>query len=699
MAYELSFTPTFFNESMNLPKQVSKLVGQKLKVLVTDPISAQGDAKKLKGYQNVYRVRVGDYRVFYSIGIGWIKLLSVRKRDERTYEDDLPDVITPAVIPDAEALSPHEVAERAEAYQWEAPPPDQPIPAALQATPLPFALTGELLTQWQIPAQHHSAFLAVRAADDLLDLDVPDRFVSRVLDNLFPRPLAEIAVQPEFVLQNPADVERFSEEDLSAFLLRLAPEQEALLNAGGAGPTLVKGGPGSGKSTLAIYRVQRLLAQGVSPILFTTYTNPLVNYSRQLLSYLLKTDLDRAGVKVSTVDSLASHYYAKAKGWPTIATEGQALECLASALQSADIPGSNVFDQQVRRQQIERLGHTYLLQEFASVIDGWGVDTAEGYLAAPRRGRATPLRQPVREALWAVYQAWRAEMETRGLVTWEQVRLGALAHAQSLPARPYRAVVVDEAQDLSPVAIRLLLALTDSPKQIYLTADASQSLYQRGFSWKQVHADLQMTGRTLLLRRNFRNTAQITSASHAILAGTDAGDAESLVQEPSPHTGAIPTVLLTDDQAAMLSAIRDFFAAAARHYRLPIHSGAILCPSHRLARDLADRLTALGISATAMAAKEVDISKPSVKVMTLHAAKGLEFPFVAVVGLDENTLPRLSDDILPDEAALIHDEQRRLFFVGCTRAMRALMVCGSRLAPSPFLEPLTPPLWERKELP
>lgn len=105
-SYELSFTPTFYNESLNLPRHVTKLIANKLDVLKNDPYSAQGDAKKLKGYSNLYRARIGDYRLFYSIGQGWVKLLSVRKRDERTYEDDLPAVVLPEVVPDSAALEP-----------------------------------------------------------------------------------------------------------------------------------------------------------------------------------------------------------------------------------------------------------------------------------------------------------------------------------------------------------------------------------------------------------------------------------------------------------------------------------------------------------------------------------------------------------------------------------------------------------------
>src|SRR5262249_3724928 len=143
--------------------------------------------------------------------------------------------------------------------------------------------------------------------------------------------------------------------------------------------------------------------------------------------------------------------------------------------------------------------------------------------------------------------------------------------------QPYQAIIIDEAQDLSPTALRFLLARVASPQGIYLTADASQSLYQRGFSWKKLHADLKVAGRTLLLRRNYRNTVQIAAACAAILDGTSAGDTECLVQDLSPHTGDAPSVLLVDGINQEADAIRAFFTSAARQFRLPIHGGAVLC--------------------------------------------------------------------------------------------------------------------------
>ncbi len=69
--------------------------------------------------------------------------------------------------------------------------------------------------------------------------------------------------------------------------------------------------------------------------------------------------------------------------------------------------------------------------------------------------------------------------------------------------------------------------------------------------------------------------------------------------------------------------------------------------------------------------KEDQLNRNAVALMTLHSAKGLEFRYVFMVGLEEGLLPHRRSIAL-DDAAI--DEERRLCYVGLTRAQDQLVL-------------------------
>jgi superfamily I DNA/RNA helicase len=93
--------------------------------------------------------------------------------------------------------------------------------------------------------------------------------------------------------------------------------------------------------------------------------------------------------------------------------------------------------------------------------------------------------------------------------------------------------------------------------------------------------------------------------------------------------------------------------------------------------------------------EEKDSTGDQVTLITLHAAKGLEFPNVHIIGVEDGLLPHSRSK---DEGTL--DEERRLFYVGITRAQETLRIshCSGRRRydqvmpchPSPFLRELPP---------
>ena len=68
-----------------------------------------------------------------------------------------------------------------------------------------------------------------------------------------------------------------------------------------------------------------------------------------------------------------------------------------------------------------------------------------------------------------------------------------------------------------------------------------------------------------------------------------------------------------------------------------------------------------------------DEEPDAVRLSTLHAAKGLEFGHVFMVGVEEGILPHKGDPDAPAEAIVARlEEERRLMYVGITRAQRSL---------------------------
>lgn len=102
-----------------------------------------------------------------------------------------------------------------------------------------------------------------------------------------------------------------------------------------------------------------------------------------------------------------------------------------------------------------------------------------------------------------------------------------------------------------------------------------------------------------------------------------------------------------------------------------------------------------------------DQKNDAVQLMTLHAAKGLEFPHVFIMGLEEECLPHKNS--MEDEQSI--EEERRLAYVGMTRAQRTLVLTYAKqrhrygesqsITPSRFLTELPPDLveWEGIEKP
>jgi len=732
VSFEIVQKPAFYHDLVSLPRDVLGSVSTAVRHIAADPFYAHGHAKRCfkERYKNLYRYKLKkDYRIIYSVGDGCVCLLAIgQRRDiyDRFYLD--PGFTAPSGIDTASAEP--QIVQTTVYDTFNSPrigqdwgdqdsaddleldlvstrtaPGSRPaseLSAAAESDEGPGPLLDELLEFWGVALEYRRAILQCRTLEDLLDLDVPDDIKDRLLHIQKPPSLSEILEQPTMELRDPADLDRYAEGSLRRFLLKLDPDQERAAAYALRGPVLVKGGPGTGKSLVALYRIKNLLEapaqhQLFEPerprILLLTYTRSLINVCQELLEELLDgipehlhvTNLDRKVREIITRVGLEFRP----------ASREQKEKALDKALEDFTPPGGLLQRLAVNR-ALRELRKDFILDEFDWVIEGRGLQTLDAYLEEDRTGRGIRLDRSMRHALWELHQRYLSILQSQGLNTWDLYRLQAeeLLRTQ-LPDYRYDVVIIDEAQDLTPAALRVCLALAKHPEGLYLTADASQSIYNRCFAWSRVHADLKVRGRTLILKRNYRATRQIAEAAVQLLRDHGGGDADVL-QVNAVRWGPKPVLMACRDPLHEARVIAEFLRISARDTRLPLGSGTVLVRTRKEGAEIAQYLSDLGVPAQLVRSDEVTLDTRYVRVMTIHTAKGLEFPIVAVARVNDGVLPFLPDGISQEELEDQIASERRLLFVALSRAMRRLLVTYDKARPSRFIHELDPHLWSSR---
>lgn len=680
--------PSFQTEWLALPPKETHQVLEKIALLTQDPTPDAKVKKQLPHlHGKLHRIRSGDYRIFYTFEQPYISLLALRRRDDDTYDEDFDVEFLGGFNPQ------YDGGTRVAQPDWHR----ILAPHTPEKRPLPEPISKELLMNLFVPGEYHTRLLPIQTEEDLLDcFGVPDEILLKIDEVMFERPLTQVIQQPDYLVQEVEDLQRFKEGKLLGFLLKLSPEQEkvARWSMNATGPTQITGGPGTGKSTVALYRVQSLIqnlhkmGQPTPLILFTTYTNALVKSSEQLLQQLLGDDMQYVVLQTADKivwDILARSEQVRKNVFAQDSTLAGVLKMSMKRIQSTDT--------KKQMKVLERLDDDYLLEEICQVILARRITSQQDYLAADRRGRKSRLSNAQREAVWQVYEMFVRLLVKIRKETWQQGRLRAESiFASDHDFKPYDAVVVDEAQDLDPSVLRILVKMCKAPNRFFITADPNQSIYRSGFTWSDVHESLKFQGRrTTALKTNYRTTRQISDAALSYLANgaveDESKNSTHLYHGPMP---LVRKVCSEDEEVQLLSR---FLQETAHECRLSLGSCAVLCPTQAVSIFMVKELDRLGVRAAFMTGQSLDLKFSGVKVMTIHSSKGLEFPIVAMAGFINTRYAKVLENARDEGREEILERYRRTLFVGMTRAMRALLVLVPVQTNSPLLQGFDETYW------
>lgn len=704
MPYEIAFSDTLPFELGRAPRKVQNALQKTIfpELRNAPEVSAPPRIKKLTHYKSLWRYRVSDeWRLVYSVKPREHTVVMLMLGHRGTIYERLGQ--------DTDGAPGNRIIANAPELLEKQPTKDEIGLALLQlasqptlstrapaSAPLPEILTPALLSSWSIPESYIAILSRARTQDDLWALrgELPEVVLERVLYGLWPAPVEEVIQRP-IRLTGSADAlleAATGDRSLSSFLLKLDDTQKAFVSRFKArtdsGPWLVKGGPGSGKSTVAMYcilalqeRQQAQLALGAPQrVLYTTYTRALTTSSELLLRELAAQP---GGVQISTstMDSVVrQNAPSGAQLRPaTKPADWQPLmrRCISECSREAKGAGFVSDDME------------FLFSEIDWVIFGKDLQSSEAYESTDRRGRGRRLSAQQKQLIWRIHIAFQKALHELGLALPSE--LAALAARSARPTYDY--VFIDEAQDLKPVHLRLAVGLCKSPHGIFITADGNQSIYGSGISWRSVAEDLRFNGRITTLARNYRTTREIWEAL-GDLAPTDGETDPDTLELASVSRGHPPYFVKYNNPNAARQRIDAFIKNALHEERIGPSCVGVLCPTNWQAQQFAQWIDPR-LNPRYMKSSEVDLTHAGVKVMTIHASKGLQFPIVVVAGVQaSNATPGTSqldrDDLLAKE--------QRVLFVGCSRAMRQLMILSNAQRLSPLTSRISDERWEVEEV-
>ena len=291
-----------------------------------------------------------------------------------------------------------------------------------------------------------------------------------------------------------------------------------------------------------------------------------------------------------------------------------------------------------------------------------------------------------REQLVSYGQALPVSTETEKLSTAKLMeafvqRLIRAVDKKQVPSGQYLAVLIDEGHDFKHEWLKLVVQMVDpDTNSLLLLYDDAQSIYERHcarkFSFRSVGIHAQ--GRTSVLKVNYRNTRQILDTASRI-AGTllvadksdnGSGDEDDgiplLHPVSSGRVGEEPTVICMPNLQAEALRIAELLSAA----HLEGHAWgdmAVICRHHsgmdECAKVLEERMLPHQVR---KGLGTFDPEADTIKIMSMHASKGLEFGVVALMGVGE---------IVGNPVA--NQDEARLFYVAATRARNKLLIAAS----------------------
>lgn len=229
----------------------------------------------------------------------------------------------------------------------------------------------------------------------------------------------------------------------------------------------------------------------------------------------------------------------------------------------------------------------------------------------------------------------------------------------------YQYILIDEFQDTNNLQYQIIKLISDSLKNLFVIGDPLQSIYGFRGADKEVFDQLKLDfpkSVEYFLEINYRSANNIVEVSNLVFPSSanikshkKENGKVSLIKTLNEYSEADLIINLINEKIGGSNLIN----AKDNDNHTNFADFAVIYRTHGLSRVLEDRFKTSGFPFQIIK-EDQSVEGDHIKLLSMHAAKGLEFKFVFICGFEEGLIPHQNAEDL--------EEEKRLLYVALTRA-------------------------------
>lgn len=470
------------------------------------------------------------------------------------------------------------------------------------------------------------------------------------------------------VVEGEDELRKMMAEPLEKWRVFLHPTQRKIIKKKYNGPARVLGGAGTGKTVVAMHRAKELATKTGSDerILFTTYTANLASDIKDNLRKICSMEELRK-IEVIHLDAWVGNYLREHGYAASICYDNEISQLWEDAI----------------NESLTDLGFvaSFYEEEWNRVVVAQEAFSLQAYAKANRNGRGTRLDRKKRMQVWEVFETYQKLMKERGIRDINTAMYECKTLLLKNSNRPrYKHVVVDEAQDLSDNAFRLIRALAGEEREndIFIVGDAHQRIYKNHAVLSRCGINIRGRGNTLKI--NYRTTEEIRRYAYALLNGISFDDFDEDIDlgdkcQSLTH-GTVPVIKAFKTSEEELDYLADEIKKLVDS-GVPMSNICVVARTHKIIEDYIAGFTAKGLRSFEIRQNKLDDRNyDGIRIATMHRVKGLEFRYVFVASVNNRIVPLPSaidhTDVISERETIT--AEKCLLYVALTRAQKGAYI-------------------------